>query len=233
MKEMHVFGMDLADYPVKEAMRKVDEYLVDAKVNTVSFLSMDVLMAAGEDEELRTYLSGIDLTVPISVEILNSAGIAGRSRLKEVEEGKFYKELMRKVSDDKRTAFLLTEKEETIEPFTEYLKKSAPGIIISGHYAFENLSGDPDAIVNEINSTFSDIVFSRLSSPKQEKFIYENSSKLNVKLWVALKENFKANEPKTEGGFKRLRNKIHAAIFRLRLNKFKDEDNKDDNDKEN
>ena len=229
MKEMHVFGMDLADYSVKEALRKVDEYLVDAKVNTVSFLSMDVLMAASEDEELRTYLSGMDLTIPISTEILSAAGIAGRSRLKEVEEGKFYRELMRKVSWDKRSAFLLTEKEETIESFGAYLKDAAPGISIAGSFAFENLTGDSDIIVNEINSTFPDIVFSRLSSPKQEKFIYENSSKLNAKLWVALKEDFAIKKPGSDNGIKQLRNKIKALIFRKRLNRYKKDDNKGEN----
>lgn len=224
MKEMQVFGMSLADYPVKEALRKVDEYLVDAKVNTVSFLSMDVLMAALEDEELKTYLMGMDLTVPISTEILSAAGIGGRSRIKEVEEGKFYTELMRKVSNEKRTAFLLTEKEETIEAFGTYLRESAPGIEIVGSFAYENLSGDPDMIVNEINSTFPDIVFSRLSSPKQEKFVYENSSKLNAKLWVALKENFAKEESNTLNGFKQLKSKIKTFIFKQRLNQFKNDD---------
>lgn len=229
MKEMHVFGMDLADFPVKEALRKIDEYLENAKVNTVSFLSMDVLMAAGEDEELRTYLSSMDLTVPISTEILDAAGIAGRSRLKEVEEGKFYKELMKKVSDEKRTAFLLTEKEETIESFGEYLKNLAPGIEIVGSFAYEKLSGDSDMIVNEINSTFPDIVFSRLGSPKQEKFVYENAPKLNVKLWVALKEEFAAKLPQRDNGFKRLRKMIQSLIFKRRLNKYNNDDNNGEN----
>ena len=225
MKELQVFGMNLADYSVKEALRKVDEFLIDAKVNTISFLSMDVLMATMDDEDLKTYLSSMDLTVPISSEILSAAGIAGRSRLKEVEEGKFYKELMRKVSNEKRSAFLLSEKEETIETFGSYLKESAPGIEIVGSFAYENLSGDPDAIVNEINSTFPDIVFSRLSSPKQEKFIYENSSKLNAKLWVALKEDFAVKEPSVGNSFYQLRNRIKTRIFKNRLNKFKNDDN--------
>lgn len=229
MKEMHVFGMDLADFPVKEALRKIDEYLDNAKVNTVSFLSMDVLMAAGEDEKLRTYLSSMDLTIPISTEILDAAGIAGRSRLKEVEDGKFYKELMKKVSDEKRTAFILTEKEETIESFGAYLKDQAPGIEIVGSYAYENLVGDPDIIVNEINSTFSDIVFSRLGSPKQEKFVYENSSKLNVKLWVALKEEFASKIPQGDRGFTRLKRLVQSTIFKRRLSKYNNEDKNGEN----
>lgn len=225
MKQLNVFGMDLADYSVKEAMRKIDEYLVDAKVNTVSFLSMDVLMEASENEELRTYLSGMDLTIPISAEILSVAGIAGHSRIKEVSEGEFYKKLMKKISDEKRNVFILTEKEETIKAFGDYLKESSPGINIVGEFAFENLSGDSDMIVNEINSTFPDIVFSRLSSPKQEKFIYENSAKLNAKLWVALKEDFARKEPNKCGKFTALREKIRSSVFRRKVNKFENDDN--------
>ena len=165
--------MELKDYSVKEAMRMVDGFLQDAKVNTISFLSPETLINAGEDEEMRTYLSSVDLTVPVSTEILKASGIGARGRLAEVEEGKFYRELIKKISDEKRTAFILTEKEETIEPFLAYLKDVAPGLKIVGEYAFENLTGDPDIVVNEINSTFPDMVLSRLPSPRQEQFAYE------------------------------------------------------------
>ena len=172
--------MELKDYSVKEAMRMVDGFLQDAKVNTISFLSPETLINAGEDEEMRTYLSSVDLTVPVSTEILKASGIGARGRLAEVEEGKFYRELIKKISDEKRTAFILTEKEETIEPFLAYLKDVAPGLKIVGEYAFENLTGDPDIVVNEINSTFPDMVLSRLPSPRQEQFAYEHNSKLNI-----------------------------------------------------
>ncbi len=223
MKQMHVLGIELKDYSVKEAMRMVDGFLQDAKVNTISFLSPETLINAGEDEEMRTYLSSVDLTVPVSTEILKASGIGARGRLAEVEEGKFYRELIKKISDEKRTAFILTEKEETIEPFRAYLKDAAPGLKIVGEYAFENLTGDPDIIVNEINSTFPDMVLSRLPSPRQEQFAYEQNSKLNAKMWVSLQEDFAGKYSEKPSRFAKLREKIQTKLFRRKVSQFTNE----------
>jgi len=226
MKDMCVLGIELKDYSVKEAMRMVGQFLKDAKVDTVCFLSTDILVSAGDNPDLKQWLESMDLTVPVSTEILNAANLASRQRIKEVENSSFYTSLLKKISAEKRTVFLLTEKEETIGTTKEYLEKNAPGIQIAGTFAFENLSGDPDIIINEINSTFSDIVISRLPSPKQEQFIFENKAKVNAKLWVALKENFAAKEGKNNSKIKNLSTLIEKTIFRRIVSRYKNEQKK-------
>lgn len=230
MKRMQVLGIELKDYSVREAMRMTDDFLRDAKVNTVSFLSMEDLMNAGEDEELRNRLSSIDLMIPTSAEILRAAGIAGRGRIAEVEEEKFYRDLLKKISDEKRTAFLLTEKEDAIEPFVQYLQEAAPGLKIVGTYAFESLTGDPDVIVNEINSTFPDLVLSKLSGSERDSFVYEHNTKLNAKLWVALNEEVKGRrfgQAKKPGKLLQL---IRSKLFLRRVSRFTNEqENKGEN----
>lgn len=220
MKNMRVLGIELKDYSVKEAMRMVDRFLKNAKVDTICFLSTEILVTAGDSPELKLWLESMDLTVPISTEILYAANLASRQRLKEVENSSFYTAFIRKLSTEKRTVFILTEKEETIRTSTEYLEKNAPGVQIVGSYAFESLTGDPDTIVNEINSTSPDIVFSRLPSPKQERFVYENKSKMNAKLWVAIKENFLAKEGKNSLKIRNLSTLIEKTIFRRTVSKY-------------
>ncbi|MFT3983205.1 MAG: WecB/TagA/CpsF family glycosyltransferase [Lachnospiraceae bacterium] len=220
MKNMRVLGIELKDYSVKEAMRMVDRFLKNAKVDTICFLSTDILVTAEDSPELKVWLQSMDLTVPISTEILYAANLASRQRLKEVENSSFYTAFIKKLSAEKRTVFILTEKEETIKASTEYLEKFAPGVQIVGAYAFESLTGDPDMIVNEINSTFPDVVFSRLPSPKQERFVYENKSKMNAKLWVAIKENFLVKEGKNSLKIRNLSTLIEKTIFRRTVSKY-------------
>lgn len=228
MKDMNVLGIELKDYSVKEAMRMVNQFLKDAKVDTVYFLSTDILLSAGDNQELKLWLQSMDLTVPVSTEILYAANLAGRQRLKEVENSSFYTEFMRKISMEKRTVFILAEKEATVNASREYLEKNLPGVQLVGTYAFENLTGDSDVIINEINSTFPDIVFSRLPSPKQEQFVYENKSKVNAKLWVALKENFVVKEEKSGLKIKKLSTLIEKTIFRRHVSKYENNQEKSD-----
>lgn len=227
MKEMHVLGMGLRDYSVKEAMRMVDGFLLEARANTISYLSMDMLLSAHENEKLRDWLSSMDLTVPVSPEILAAAGIGGRGRIKEVEEGKFHTELMKKLSEQERTAFLLSENEEILAAHEEYLKNTAPGIRVVGSLAAAGSMEDPDGIVNEINSAFPDIVFSRLPFPLQEQFICEHGEKLNARMFVSLKEGF-GPEQHREDFMHRIRHFLSRTAFRQRVAKSETEKAKEE-----
>lgn len=220
MKEMQVFGIALKDYPVRESMRMVDAFLQEAKVNTVVFLSLEDLMKAGEDEELREDLLSVDLTVPISEEILQAAGIAGRGRIAEVREGALYKALLKKISSEKRSAFILAQNEEHAEALVSHLSSEAPGLTVLGHYAFEELEGDPEVVVNEINSTFPDIIFSDLPSGEQARFLRDHNTKLNARLWVALQDEMLNADKNQTPGIGRLRQWIRSKMFLHRVSRF-------------
>lgn len=218
MKEMRLLGMNFKDYSVKEAMHLVDSFLTGSRVGTISFLSMDSCLEASNNDDMKIQLQAMDMCIPTTPEILNAAGIAGHSRIKEIEESKFYKELLKKLSGEKRTAFILAEDDAVSDDCESHLNKNASGIKIAGKYVIKDSSENVDLIVNEINATFPDVVFSRLSSPKQEQFIYEQKSRLNAKLWIALKDSTFQKDDGTEAdGFRKLLVKI---LFRLKAGKF-------------
>lgn len=228
MRKLQLLGIELRDYSVKESMRFVGQYLNDAKLDTICFLSTDILLNAGEDANLKLWLESMDLTIPVSVEILHAAGITNRSRLKEVENSVFYKEFVKRLSNEKRTMFLLTETQDVMDVSKEYLEKYAPGIQIAGTYAFENLEGDADSVINDINEAAPDIVLSRLSSPKQEQFVFENKNKINAKIWVALKDTFAAKENTKGLKFEKLSKLIEKTIFRRMVSKYESGQSKGD-----
>ena len=180
MRKMQLLGIELRDYSVKESLRLVGQYLNDAKLDTICFLSTDILLNAGEDENLKLWLESMDLTIPVSEEILHAAGITNRSRIKEVVNSVFYKEFVKRLSNEKRTMFILEETQSVLDASVEYIEKYASGIQLVGTYAFENLTGDEASIINDINAAVPDIVISRLSSPRQEQFVFENKNKITA-----------------------------------------------------
>ena len=228
MRKMQLLGIGLRDYSVKEAMRLAGQYLNDAKLDTICFLSTDILLNAGEDDRLKVWLESMDLTIPVSVEILHAAGITNRGRLKEVEGSVFYKEFIKRLSSEKRTMFILAETENVLQSSIEYIEQYAPGIQVVGQYAFEHLSGDVDSVINDINGTVPDIVLSRLSSPKQEQFVFENKNKINAKIWVALKDSFKVKEGTKGLKFEKLSKLIEKTIFRRMVSKYESDQGKGD-----
>ncbi|MDO5572535.1 MAG: WecB/TagA/CpsF family glycosyltransferase [bacterium] len=228
MRKLQLLGIALRDYSAKESLRLVSQYLNDAKLDTICFLSTDILLNARENENLKLWLESMDLTIPVSVEILNAAGITNRSRLKEVENGVFYREFVKRLSNEKRTMFILTETQSVLDASAEYIEKYASGIQIVGTYVLENLSGDVDSVINDINGAVPDIVLSRLTSPKQEQFVFENKNKINAKIWVALKDTFAAKENTKGLKFEKLSKLIEKTIFRRMVSKYESGQGKGD-----
>jgi N-acetylglucosaminyldiphosphoundecaprenol N-acetyl-beta-D-mannosaminyltransferase len=222
MRKMKILGLEFRDYSVKEALRMVGQYLNNARLDTICFLSTDILLNAGEDENLKVWLESMDLTIPVSVEILHAAGITNKSRLKEVENSIFYKEFFKRLSNEKRTVFILAETEAVLQASLENVQANAKDMVIAGTYAFENLPSDTDAIINDINQAAPDVVLSRLSSPKQEQFVYDNKNKINAKIWVALKDTFVLKESAKGLKFEKLSKLIEKTIFRRMVSKYKD-----------
>ena len=225
---MQLLGIELRDYSVKESLRLVGQYLNDAKLDTICFLSTDILLNAGEDENLKLWLESMDLTIPVSEEILHAAGITNRSRIKEVVNSVFYKEFVKRLSNEKRTMFILEETQSVLDASVEYIEKYASGIQLVGTYAFENLTGDEASIINDINAAVPDIVISRLSSPRQEQFVFENKNKINAKIWVALKDTFVAKENVKGLKFEKLSKLIEKTIFRRMVSKYENNQGKGD-----
>jgi N-acetylglucosaminyldiphosphoundecaprenol N-acetyl-beta-D-mannosaminyltransferase len=73
-------------------------------------------------------------------------------------------------------------KEETLDKLYTALKKTYPGIQVSGMYSppFRSLTVDEDkAIVKRINETKADFVWVGLGAPKQEKWMAEHLGRVN------------------------------------------------------
>lgn len=76
MKKLEILGMALDNYTVQEAMLQVEGFLGSDIMNTVETISMDTLVRAQEDGQLRECIEGLDLTVVSDKEILKAAEAA-------------------------------------------------------------------------------------------------------------------------------------------------------------
>lgn len=217
MKNMNVLGFSLKDYSVKEAMKMVKEYLKTAKVDTISFLSMDHLLEASAENDYKKYIESTDLLVPISKEILVAASIESRHRVHEVEENRFVKEFSELISKEKCTVFILGDGEEAVENFKSYLAETAKGVKVVGSFVFCEDTND-DRVVNEINFAFPDVVISIVPWRRQERFVYENKGNINARLFVSVDKLIE--DRNTCGGIKKILDNFQRIVFKRRVIKY-------------
>ena len=93
--ENNLLGIPLSDMGLRETLRKTNEYVKSGGLNTVAYVSTPKLVMASEDEEQKHWWKKIDLIVFEDSEVLKAIGITAPSRIREVEEKKYLKEILR------------------------------------------------------------------------------------------------------------------------------------------
>ena len=95
MKEMNILGVSITEYSLKESLKLTDIYLENGAMNTVLFVSAKMLLAAGENPELKEWIESMDMTVCAETDILRAADMATMSRVREIENNAYLKEVVR------------------------------------------------------------------------------------------------------------------------------------------
>lgn len=225
IKKLEILGMALDNYTVQEAMLQVEGFLGNDMMNTVETISMDTLVRAQEDEQLKECIEGLDLTVVSDKEILKAAEAASPQRIQETVDNLFQREFMKRAARNNRTVYLLGDDSIQLDALQGFLHEHYSRIKVVGSYALADCLGDYDTVINEINIAEPDVLISVVSTPEQEYFLKANKEKLNVKIWYGLGKDYTSKKGVSEvAGFaKKLIQKSMMHSMLARYNNKKDE----------
>ncbi|HJA12652.1 MAG TPA: WecB/TagA/CpsF family glycosyltransferase [Candidatus Mediterraneibacter merdipullorum] len=181
-QRIEVLGVRLDCLSAKELMRRVMEFMETDTVDTVGMMTMDALMNGREDAAWRSCTDGLCLAVPGEAEILEAADVRDRLRLKETKNRVFLKMFLKYLQKNRRKIYLLAGTEEELLQAERAVRRYDREMLLTGSAVLEN--GDrEEEVVNDINGTETDCVFSVLPSPYQEDFISRNRTLLSIRLW--------------------------------------------------
>ena len=198
------------------------------KINVIYFLTTEALLEASANDEMRNYIESMDMTIPMTTDILSAAKVTNRYRIKEVENRQFSKEMLEKLEREQATILLLSETKEQMEEL--HLKLSSrKRLRIVKSVVMEELTGGFDQAINEINQESPQVLISQLEMPRQEQFIYENRKRVNIKIWIAFPSGFteKSEESVKQG---KLRTLVARTLFKRIVSKYDKNQGEDGND---
>ena len=107
MKELNILGVSIREYSLKESLALTDIYLKNGAMNTVLFVSAKMLLAAGKNPELKEWIETMDMTVCAEPDILRAADMATMSRMREIENSAYLKEVVRRLFKTKKSAIII------------------------------------------------------------------------------------------------------------------------------
>ena len=215
MKEINVLGIQLKDYALRESLKLVDGYMKNRALNTIAYISSQILVTADGNAAQKEWIESMDMTVCAETDILNTDGGLSKNRVKEVEEDAFLTEFLKKTAREKRKLFLLAETQEGLQLLQDELIGLQGNLQIVGKEVVAP-EMNIDNLINEINDLVPDIILSRLPSPRQECLMYENKKKINAAVWLALLEGNVART-RRQNAWKRVMRYIYKKVFRKKV----------------
>ncbi len=216
MQKYSILGITLHDYGAREALRNTDHFLHSGRMNTVAYISSSMLAAASRDEALKERIEKLDMTVCTEPDVLEAAGIAGRNRIREIDEKVFLRELLRKFSRNRSSVYLLSDTGQNLEVLQEVIGEYQDNLFLKGSGAYEDFDDQPERLANELNDLVPDVIISRMPEQADLALMSDFGSCINAELWISLPYGTVA-WVQNPSFFARLRRKLKARLFVRRV----------------
>ena len=149
------------------------------------------LVVASRDADFSTSLRSADLLLPDGIGMIVAARILGVPIKERVAGFEFFHSLSASLSKEGGSRyFFLGSSDQVLKLITARLNREFPGITVCGTlsppFKPSFSARDNDAMVAAINEANPDVLWVGMTAPKQEKWIYDNRDKLEVRFIGAI-----------------------------------------------
>lgn len=147
------------------------------RAHYICVTSVHGVMLAKEDPQIARYLNEADIATPDGMPVVWALRSFGRPNQQRVYGPTLMLEICRRAAAEGHRIFLYGARDETLLVLREKLTRRFPGLQIAGIFSppFRELTLDEDEDVRRrILESDADIVFAGISTPKQERWMYQH-----------------------------------------------------------
>lgn len=184
-KTVEILGVSIDSITMDDACDKIKGFLEGNEIRTVFTPNSEIIMAAQRDRALKDILNSGDLVVPDGAGVVLASSILGEKVPAKVSGIDIVKKLFSNAGDT-LSFFLLGAKPGVADLAKQNLLSSYPGINIAGTQHGYFSAEEEDAVIRTINDSGANILLVALGASKQEKWIYRNKARLNVKVCIGV-----------------------------------------------
>jgi N-acetylglucosaminyldiphosphoundecaprenol N-acetyl-beta-D-mannosaminyltransferase len=169
---------------VSRALRAWDE---TGSPFTVAFANPHSLVVSSRDELFRNALESTSVVAPDGTGIVLASKLSGGKLKTRVTGSDFFEAMSRSLnSQERKRYFFLGSNPETLAKLRIRFEKLYPSIIFAGAYSppyKDAFSAAENAeMISAVNAARADVLWVSMTAPKQEKWVHQNASSLNVKV---------------------------------------------------
>ncbi|MBC7327691.1 WecB/TagA/CpsF family glycosyltransferase [bacterium] len=170
----------------KEVLRKICEFIAEGGFHYIVTCDTYSFVVASKDKEFSSIVRGADIVTPDGMGVVLGARLLGLPVKERVAGADIVVKLFPIAEKHGWKLFFLGGAEGIAEKAKENVLKNFPSLQIVGchnGYFGENEEGK---VIEKIKNSDADILIVGMGIPKQEKFIWRNREKLNVKVAIGV-----------------------------------------------
>ncbi|MDD4332846.1 MAG: WecB/TagA/CpsF family glycosyltransferase [Patescibacteria group bacterium] len=215
---MNIFGIKISNIKKDEVLKKIGDFLVDGKQHYLVTPNPEILLQAGEDEELFYILNHADLAIPDGIGLKFAGWFLGEN-LKRITGADLVLKILKSAGEKNLKVGIVNWNKglSNKKDISNSLKQKYPKL----NFAVEDVNREEAKLpIGSLASDFlnfnPDILFAALGAPYQEKFIFHNLKKLpSVKLAIGVGGSFDYITEKARRAPKIMRNLGLEWLWRL------------------
>lgn len=187
---VEIAGVKIHRISVKNAIKQIENFIANKGRHQVCITNVYSLVVMRKDEEFKKANNISGLVVADGMPLVWVSKLYGQPIPERVVGYDIFYELC-KIADEKLyNFFFLGSTTEVLNNMCVNLKKQFPDLQIVGTCSppYKETFSDMDNLemIKKINEVKPDILWVGMAAPKQEKWIYHNLDKLNVKVAIGI-----------------------------------------------
>ena len=192
-----VLGVRVSGVQIPDVIARMDEWIARRDGSRyIAVTGMHGVMEAQQAGEFKLILNSADLVVPDGMPLVWLGRLRGFRLPRRVYGPELMLSVCKHTASSNVRHFLLGGGPGVAEKLSETLRGRFPGLNVVGTYSppFRQLTpGEKEEIAGMINAAAPDILWVGLSTPKQERWTYENRGRLRVPVLVGVGAAFDIN----------------------------------------
>lgn len=155
-------------------------------INTINAHSW---VTANKDKNFKRALKESSVLLPDGISIVLAAKILRSQKIKKIAGADLHYMILNKMNKSAGKCFYLGSSVDTLNKIEKKLSTEYPNVKVrtmSPPFKNEFTEKENQSMIDQINAFAPDVLFVGMTAPKQEKWIYENRSKINAKVITAI-----------------------------------------------
>jgi len=184
---LNILGLNIDNVNYIDLLKSVSDKLNSNETLVLTYANTHTLNLTYQKPDLLKYYTAFNLVHPDGIGVYFASKILyGKNGFKERITGSdFYIQLKKLISEKNLKLFIFGDTQETLN---KVLRESSE---INNLQVKAGFDFDTGSVIESINSFAPDILLIGLGAPLQEKWVYENLSKLNYKIIICVGEGIR------------------------------------------